>query len=307
MMVGAASVLAARIEAFAVFITVSGLPVSVRLLLQADAVHVAMGFLAVVYTGATLITAWRVHRTLVVSLGLRFKNQGLLASLQRSGDRAEALAVHLLSAQDEATRRVSRELHDGLNQAIGILLIDVELLKRELPSAAARNSLQLPLLASHIQELADDLRRIVQQLHPAALERLGLVAALQSYCAEFSDRNSILVRFRHNGVSELMSPEVSLCLYRIAQEALQNAARHSGSRKVTVVLLGGAKSLHLLVRDFGIGFQPDHRGKGLGLLSMEERVRLVGGNFSVNSPAGKGTRIKIFVPLSRESSAQPAT
>jgi signal transduction histidine kinase len=306
MMVGGASILAARVEAFALFILLSGLPAAIRMLLQTDDVHRAMGLLAALYIVAILITAWRVYLTIVSSLELRFENHDLLASLRVSKNRAEALAAGLLTAQDEEHRRVSRELHDGLNQTIAILLIDAELLERQAPSSSDRNAAQLRSLRSHITELSDDLRRIVHQLHPAALEQVGLVAALESFCAEFSDRESVSVRFRQRHVPGSIPPDIALCLYRVVQEGLRNVVDHSGSRRAVIVLSGRATGIRLSVRDFGIGLQPEVRDKkGLGLLSMEERARLVGGSFSVNSRLGKGARIEVLVPLGSANFSLP--
>jgi signal transduction histidine kinase len=310
MMVGGASILAARIEAFALFILLSGLPTAVRMLLQADDVHLAMGLLAVLYTLATLITAWRVYLTILSSLELRFENHDLLASLRVSKNRAEALAAGLLTAQDEEHRRLSRELHDGLNQTIAILLIDAELLEHQLPSSSYQNSAQLRSLRSHITELSDDLRRIVYQLHPAVLEQVGLVAALESFCAEFSDREKISVRFRQRHIPGLIPPDIALCFYRVVQEGLRNVVKHSGARRAAIVLSGSARCIRLSVRDSGIGFQPEGRDiQGLGLLSLEERTRLVGGSFSVHSRLGKGTRIEVLIPFGamEEASASPVS
>jgi signal transduction histidine kinase len=298
MMVGGASVLAARIEAFALFILLSGLPTAVRMLLQGDDAHVAMALLGALYTVATLITAWRLYLTIVSSLELRFENQDLLASLRASKDQAEALAVSLVTAQDEEHRKVSRELHDGLNQAIAVLSIDAELLEHQRSSSSDQYRSQLRSLTRHVTELSDELHRIIHQLHPAALEQVGLVAALGSFCAEFSRRERVSVRFRQWRVPRLIPPNVALCLYRVVQEGLRNVVNHSGSRRARVALLGSSKCIRLSIRDFGVGFQPEvgHK-RGLGLLNMEERARLAGGRFSVRSRIGKGTRIEVMVPL----------
>ena len=132
----------------------------------------------------------------------------------------------------------------------------------------------------------------------AALEQVGLVAALESFCAEFSDREKVSVRFGQRHVPGLIPPDIALCLYRVVQERLRNIVNHSGSHRAEIVLSGSARCIRLSVRDFGFGFQAEVRGKkGLGLLSMEERARLIGGSFSVRSRIGKGTRIGVLVPL----------
>jgi signal transduction histidine kinase len=298
MMVGAASVLAAKVEGFATFILLTGTPVSLRMFAQGDAVHTSMGLLAGLYTVATLITAWRVHGTVLSSLQLQFVNKDLLESLECAKDRSEALSQKLLTARDDECRRVSRELHDSLNHNIAILSIDAELLKRQFHSTQDV-PVQLHALRSHITALADDLRRIVHQLHPAVLERLGLVPALQSLCADISNRDDLSVQFRQIQVPEPIPSDLALCIYRVVQEGLQNVVKHSHSRRAAVVLAGASDSIALSIRDFGIGLSPDMVNKtGLGLLSIEERVRLLAGRVSIESRAHWGTRIVVRIPLS---------
>ena len=140
-------------------------------------------------------------------------------------------------------------------------------------------------------------------LHPAILTHLGLRAALKSYCVEFSKREGIDVEFSAQKEPASATEEIALCLYRVTQESLRNVARHSDAKSVTISLRKPGGVLHLSIRDSGKGFlvRPDWRGEGLGLLSMNERVRLVHGTFLVRSRVGHGTLIEVRVPIPSKS------
>jgi PAS domain S-box-containing protein len=225
------------------------------------------------------------------------------AALHRNGEELRALAAGLLTAQEEERRRVSRELHDDLNQKLAMLAVDIEALEQQLPASFEPLLDQLGSLRSRVVELSDDLRRVAYQLHPSMLEHLGLAVALKSYCAEFSKREKIKARLAPRDLPDALPQDVALCLYRVAQEALRNVARHSGSPRAAVSLTRTAGGIHLSIIDFGVGFDPDlPRGRGgLGFISMQERVRLVGGSWSVKSRPGQGTRIDVRIPLERKS------
>jgi len=225
------------------------------------------------------------------------------AALHRNGEELRALTAGLLTAQDEERRRVSRELHDDLNQKLAMLAVDFEALEQQLPVSFESLLDQLRSFRSRVIELSDDLRRVAYQLHPSMLEHLGLAVALKSYCAEFSKREKIKARLAPRDLPDSLPQDVALCLYRVAQEGLRNVARHSGSPRAAVSLTGTAAGIHLLIIDFGAGFDPDlPRGRGgLGFISMQERVRLVGGSWSVKSRPGQGTRIDVRIPLQRQS------
>jgi len=185
-----------------------------------------------------------------------------------------------------------------------MLAVDAEALEQRLPLSRDRIRDQIRSLKHRAAELSDHVRRIAYQLHPSILEHLGLVVALRSHCSEFSQRQGVQTKFIHRGVPSRLPPDVALCLYRVAQEALRNVARHSGSTRTAVSLTRTGEGLHLAVTDFGSGFDSGKvRGEGgLGLISMGERVRLVHGTLVVKSQPGTGTRIDVRVPLLRESS-----
>ncbi len=226
------------------------------------------------------------------------------AALQRSHEQLRALAGSLLTAQEEERTRLSRELHDDLNQKLAMLVVEVEALEQRLPPSAHFVESRLRLLKNRVVELSDDVRRMAYQLHPSIIEHLGLAVALKSYCGEFGQRTGIRVKFIRRDGAAALPHDVALCLYRVAQEGLGNVAKHSGSSRATLVLSVTPRGLHLSISDFGVGFDAEQvKGKGgLGLISMGERVRLVNGGFEVRSRPKGGTRLDVRIPLAREVS-----
>ncbi len=219
------------------------------------------------------------------------------AALQRSSEQLRALAASLFRAQEEERRRLSRELHDDLNQRLAMLAVEAEAVEQKLPPAHDSIRAWLQALRKEVVALSDDLRRLAYQLHPTIIEHLGLGVALKTYCAEFARRHRVRVKFICRDLPARLSQDVALCLYRAAQEGLRNVAKHSQSPRATVVLSGGRQGLHLSITDFGVGFDPgsmEAKG-GLGIISMEERVRLVGGSLALRSRSG-GTRLDVRVP-----------
>jgi PAS domain S-box-containing protein len=219
--------------------------------------------------------------------------------LRDSQAQLRALAARLITSQEEEASRLARELHDDLNQKLAFLAVEAEMIERRLPESANAVREGMRSLARRAVEVSEDVRRIAQQLHPAVLDDLGLEPALRSHCAAFARMSGIAVRFSSRGVGQPPPPDVALCLYRVAQEALRNTAKHSGAPRASVMLTGGSGAIRLSISDPGSGFDPgDARGRGgLGITSMEERVRLAGGSIRVESQSGKGTRIRVHVPL----------
>lgn len=224
-------------------------------------------------------------------------------ALRRNRAELRSLTARLLGAEEESRRLLARELHDQMSQDLAALAIDLEILLRELPPSRETVKEHLEDYGRRVGRLSEDVRSMAHQLHPSILEDLGLPAALGLYCEEVSRRFGMPVSFRTHRVLEL-TKETATCLYRVAQEALQNAARHSGSERVMVRVGGTATGALLSVRDTGVGFDPGTtRGgeRGLGVISMEERVRVVGGRLSVRSRPGRGTRVRVWVPLEARS------
>jgi signal transduction histidine kinase len=216
------------------------------------------------------------------------------------------LAADRVAAQEEERRRVSRELHDELGQRLGLLELQIAQMERELGGDARLNS-ALESLRGSVGAIADDLHRICCRLHPAILENLGLPAAVRCFCEEFTTWSSVRTRFLHCGVPSRLSPPVALCLYRVVQEGLHNVAQHArATRAVVVIRLDQPEvdplGIHVTIKDNGCGFRMDGatRNGRLGLVSLNERVKLAGGTLSIESAPDRGTRIRAWVPLSNE-------
>ena len=239
----------------------------------------------------------------ITDISERIRREELLrgseAALRASEGQLRRLTAGLLTAQEEERRRVSRELHDDLNQQLAMLAVEIETLERELPDASDALRRRLGSVLTRTVKLSDDVQRTAYQLHPSILEHLGLVSALTSLCADFNSRDILNVRFTHRRVPKSIFPDVSLCLYRITQECLRNVVKHSGNRAARITLTGRNDGLDLIVDDEGIGFDPQTAKKGLGIVSMEERVRLIGGTVAIRSRPGDGARVSVFVPLAR--------
>jgi len=211
----------------------------------------------------------------------------------------EALAASLMTAQEDERRRVSRELHDQICQQLASLAFDVGGLVSEPPPAAESRS-QLKALQTRIVKASEEARHLAYTLHPSMLDDLGLEASLQALCREFSARaGNIALEFKGSAAPEAVSRETVSCLYRVAQESLQNIAKHAGAKRVSVALAARKRALVLTIADDGCGFNAESvKGQGgLGLIGMEERARLVHGKLTITSRAGIGTRIALQVPL----------
>jgi len=222
------------------------------------------------------------------------------AERSRAGSALKQLTGKLLQAQEEERRRLARELHDGLNQQLAMLAVELGVLARQVPDNQSRLRDQILSLRSRTEGLSNDVRSMTHHLHPATLEHLGLVSALRSYCVEFSRCQPVQVCFAARGDVGKVPADVALSLYRIAQEALRNIAKHASTLEAWVSIARKGHNLNLLILDEGCGFLPSRiqDGSGLGLISMKERAQLIHGAVSVKSAPGRGTRIEINLPIS---------
>jgi PAS domain S-box-containing protein len=219
------------------------------------------------------------------------------SSLRDSHDQVQDLAQRLIAAQEEERRRVSRELHDGLNQQLAALSFEIGKIRSQVADAEPELSLRLSELQIRAAHLIDDARRMSHELHPSMLEHLGLVAAVRAYCDEAGRREKLAVRFDPIRPPESIAPHTALCLFRVVQEGVRNAAKHSGASAVQVTLRSSNGSILLAIADNGCGFDVSAgRNGGLGLVSMTERVRAIGGEFGIFSSARQGTRLEVTLP-----------
>jgi len=215
--------------------------------------------------------------------------------LNQSMAQIKNLSGRLIAAQEEERKRISRGLHEDLNQQVAVLGMQLSAVKREL-SGDDTTSPQLARVQDRLTCLAESIRLLSRDLHPAILEQTGLAVALSAHCEEFERLNGIKVYMKAI-IGRSIASDVSLCLYRIAQEALRNVAQHSNSKEAWVSLSQADDQIELTINDSGPGFDPARAtGKGIGVVSMKERVRLVGGTFQLDSSAGRSTTIRVRVP-----------
>jgi PAS domain S-box-containing protein len=223
-------------------------------------------------------------------------------ALRESRQELRALAGSLINAQEQERKRISRELHDDLSQELACLALDISGLLTMPLSSEDKIREQLLHLRTRIVELSQHVREISHRLHPSILDDLGLTAALNHLCEDFSAREGIKVQFTSEAVPRAIPVEVAACLYRVAQEAMHNVLKHAQTGYVQMKLSGGSGGIHLSIQDTGVGFDSESlRRPGLGIVSMKERVRLVHGEFSIHSKPGQGTEVRVFVPLPKES------
>ena len=221
------------------------------------------------------------------------------AELRRSQLRLQVLAGRLLRAQEDERRRLAREMHDDVTQRLTMLAIQAGQLEMAVGSSSEDVTSLIVEIRRGLKSLSEDVHDLSRQLHPAILEDLGLVEALVQECTTFSEREAVEVHFESSEVPAKLSFEVSIGLYRIAQEALRNVAKHAETDEVHVSIVGVDGHLELTIEDQGVGFRHDatHPQGGIGLSSMEERARLVGTRLLVNSTKGKGTKISVRVAI----------
>jgi len=207
----------------------------------------------------------------------------------------------LIEAHEQERARIARELHDDINQRIALLGVQLETAQQSLPASAVQSKDRIAEALEFVVNLGNDIQSLSHRLHSSKLEFLGLETASAGLCRELSARQKVEIDFHSENIPKNLPKEISFCLFRVLQEALQNASKHSGSRHLKVLLASrGGNEIELTVRDSGIGFEPEKamKGLGLGLANMQERLRLVDGTLSIQSKPHRGTTIHAHVPIS---------
>jgi PAS domain S-box-containing protein len=209
----------------------------------------------------------------------------------------------LIESQEQERARIGRELHDDINQQLAMLAVELD----ELLENPFEVSDRLQEFRKAITEISNNVQALSHELHSSKLEYLGVVAGIESWCQDFSGRQKVEIDFK-NEVSSALPFELGLSLFRVLQEALHNAQKHSGVKRIEVQLREDSGEIHLVVSDLGRGFDLETamRGRGLGLTSMQERVRLVNGTIEIQSKPLGGTSIHVRVPFGSEHASQPA-
>jgi PAS domain S-box-containing protein len=211
----------------------------------------------------------------------------------------------LIEAHEEERSWIARELHDDINQRIALLAVELDRFEQHRPSS--RKSLDyLRQVRQGLFDLGKDIQALSHRLHSSKLDYLGIVVAARSFCREFAEQKNVEINFTHQDMPRSLPKEISLCVFRVLQESLQNAAKHSGVRFFKVDLNGTTDTVQLTVSDLGVGFDADDaiNNRGLGLISMRERLQLVSGEISIESQPGGGTTIRARVPFSSSGDSQ---
>jgi len=208
----------------------------------------------------------------------------------------------LIEAQEQERMRIGRELHDDIGQRLALLAVELQQLRKH-PLTLPRVRSRVGELQKQVSEIARDTQSLSHELHSAKLQYLGLAAAMRGFCREFGEQQKVEVDFKAHDLPSALSPDISLCLFRVLQEALHNSAKHSGVRHFEVRLWGTSDEIHLTVKDSGMGFdrQAAKESRGIGLISMGERLKLVKGTLSIESRLNRGTTIHARAPLGSAS------
>jgi signal transduction histidine kinase len=211
----------------------------------------------------------------------------------------EKMSGRLIEAQEQERSRIARELHDDICARLALLSLGIDEAHLASADAEASTTESLERIGRLCREIASDVQGLSHQLHSSILDYLGVAIAVKGFCDELSKQHELHIEFSVHDVPKQLPKDISLCLFRVAQEALHNAVKYSGTSELTVEMVGTKDMVQLMVADKGAGFNPEDVGqhRGLGLVSMQERVHLVHGTFSVNSAPGEGTTILVAVPL----------
>jgi signal transduction histidine kinase len=230
------------------------------------------------------------------------EHQRLIREQAAMEARHASAAAHrkLIEAQEQERSRIARELHDNVSQRLALLMFEL--------SGPPENQSKAVDLHARVSEIAADVHALSHNLHWSKLDVLGFATAMEMLCKEVGEQYQVRVGLHAHDVPTQLPPDTALCLYRILQEALQNAAKHSGVGDVDVRLWGTSEDMNLEVSDRGAGFDLEtasKRSPGIGLVSMRERIQLVCGELSIQSAQQRGTRIHARVPLNRPTEAEP--
>lgn len=244
-----------------------------------------------VYSGETFVGAFAIYQD--------------ISERRRSEEKVQALRNRLTRTQEEERSRIARDLHDDIGQRLALLSIDLEQMKLASQQDGSAFARELETLVRTAGEITSDVHNVSRRLHPSQVELLGLAPALNNFCREFANRNSMQIHFTSACLTCKLPEEASLCLFRVAQEAIRNVHKHSGCREALVELDEISGSLRLRISDRGAGFDPvlAEATQGLGLLSMEERLRSMGGELFVHSRPGGGTCIEACIPATQNVTA----
>jgi PAS domain S-box-containing protein len=224
-----------------------------------------------------------------------------ISSLQRAEEARLDLAQRLIGGQEVESKRVGQELHDSIGQSVAMLSMDLERTRLSLTDRSADTDARLAILSGKLKDLGTEVANLSHRLHSSKLELLGLAVAVRSLVREFSEQYQVRAGCSCSAVPDDLSGEMSLCFFRVMQEALHNIAKHSRATTIDIELDGSSGFLRLNIADDGVGFVQNGARAGLGLISMRERVHLIGGTLLITSKPGSGTRVEAIVSIAKAS------
>ena len=207
----------------------------------------------------------------------------------------------LIEAQEAERARIARDLHDDIGQRLAMLSVMLEQTKRMAPRSDNDFPVRMDELRTQVQNISAGIYALSHELHSSKLRHMDMVHAMRGFCKELSEQHNVDINFGHEDIPGSVPPEISICLFRVLQEALHNAVKHSQVRLFHVEARGTSDAIFLTVRDSGLGFDPEYamKGHGLGLTSMQERLKLVNGELSIHSQPTRGTSVRARVPFDR--------
>jgi PAS domain S-box-containing protein len=243
--------------------------------------------------------------------GKMLRMVGMVADIterKRAEEAVSCMNRRVIEAEERERHRIARDLHEDIGQRLALLAIEIGQLKTEAPTQSVEVRSRMDALWKRTLEILTDVKASAHELHSPRLEYLGIPAVMRSFCEEFGERKKVKIDFTSEGLLSSVVPEVSICLFRVLQEALHNGVMHSGVHKFQVQLWATLDEVHLTVTDSGAGFDvvAPNKGRGLGLISMEERLKLLDGNLSIESQPQRGTTIHARVPLRSGSGSMRA-
>ncbi len=214
-------------------------------------------------------------------------------------DALSCMNRRVIEAEERERDRIAKDLHENVGQRLALLAIAIEQLKNDLPDQAVEPFDRMDAVWRKTLEILTDVKASAHELYSPRLEYLGIAAVMRTFCEEFAKRKRVEIDFRSHDFPSPVLPDVSICLFRVLQEALHNGVMHSGVQKFSVQLWGESDEIHLKVSDSGVGFdlKTARKGQGLGLVRIEQRVKLVDGMSSIDSQPEEGTTVQVSVPL----------
>jgi len=232
---------------------------------------------------------------------------GLVSRVRKQAEEAlSSVSYRVIEAEEQERRRIASDLHEDIGQRLTLLVLEVEQLKADTPTADVPSGLDGLLQKS--SEILTDVKALAHELYSPRLEYLDIAGVMSSFCIDFGKRKGVEIDFRNDGLPGRVPQDTTLCLFRVLQEALHNAVKHSGVRQFDVRLWGTSDEIHLTVSDCGVGIDLETaRNEGLGLNRIQERLKLVKGELSMESQPKRGTTIHARVPVSSGTDSMRST